>query len=82
MTKMNMYMWCGNALVGDMHQFKRPDLNKSTDRQTEKAVKLIDIKSEAIRDILQLVPKDVRVVSLKEDKPSVRVHQLNAPYVH
>ena len=41
--------------------------------QTEKAVKFIDIKSEVIRDMLRLLLKGVRVVSLKEDHPSVRV---------
>ncbi|KAK5069381.1 hypothetical protein LTR51_008631 [Lithohypha guttulata] len=41
------------------------------DKSTEKATKYVDIKSTVLRDVLRLVLKDVRVVSLKEDRPSI-----------
>ncbi|KAK5936733.1 hypothetical protein PMZ80_010996 [Knufia obscura] len=41
------------------------------DKSTEKATKYVDIKSTVLRDVLRLVLRNVRTVSLNEDRPSI-----------
>ncbi|KAK5086189.1 hypothetical protein LTR70_007434 [Exophiala xenobiotica] len=41
------------------------------EKSTDKTIKYIDIKSTVIRDVLRLVLKDVRGISLKEERPSI-----------
>lgn len=61
----------GKSAVIDI--YKAPTEIQYLDRSTDKVTKYIDIKSAVIRDVLRVVLKDVRGISLNEDRPSVMV---------
>lgn len=54
-------------------------LTLDTDRKTSEPTAYVDIKSEGLRDILRTVLRDVKWISLGEDKPAVYtfVHDLS-----
>lgn len=45
---------------------------KTLDKKTENPTYFIDLKSEALRDILRTVLQNVKGICLREDKPTVR----------
>ncbi|KKZ58044.1 hypothetical protein EMCG_05528 [[Emmonsia] crescens] len=49
-------------------------VRKQLDRMTKETKTFVDIKSEALLDVLREIVRDVRAISLREDKPSVLFH--------
>lgn len=45
--------------------------DKTLDKKTENPIYFIDLKSEALRDILRTVLQNVKGICLREDKPMV-----------
>lgn len=44
---------------------------ETLDKKTEEPIYFIDLKSEALRDILRTVLQNVKGICLREDKPTV-----------
>ena len=49
------------------------------DKTSLKSTTYVDIKSEGLRDILRIVLKDIKWLSLGEDKPTVSPDAHNVP---
>jgi hypothetical protein len=47
------------------------------DKASLKSITYIDIKLEGLRDILRIVLKDIKWLSLSEDKPTIRLDIYN-----
>ena len=62
-----------SILVRVLSHLVRVDLsNTFIDKNTKETTLYIDVKSKPLREILRDVLRDVKAVSLMEDKPSVR----------
>jgi hypothetical protein len=59
------------ALVGILTLTPQHRLIPEIDKTSLKSTAYIDIKSEGLRDILRIVLKDIKWLSLGEDKPAV-----------
>jgi hypothetical protein len=65
-------------LVRNTITFKFRFLTSASDKQSKDTTSYIDVKSELLRDILREVLRDVKSVSVMEDKPSVTIRLDNA----
>lgn len=57
----------------------RTSTMSETDKTSPKSVTYVDIKSEGLRDILRIVLKDIKWLSLGEGKPPVSPDAHNVP---
>ena len=63
----------GRRISGDrVHR----STNRTTDRKTQDPTSYVDVKSNQLQEILGKVFQDVRDISIREDKPTVRTLQL------
>ena len=69
---LNMHSLSVNVLVRNVFaQGTEPILIAWLDRNSDEVTSYIDIKSEGLRDSLRVVLRDIKAISLMEDKPSV-----------
>lgn len=59
------------ALAGALAVAQENELTFKIDRTSLKSTAYVDIKSEGLRDILRIILKDIKWLSLGEDKPAV-----------
>ena len=71
-----MCLFIVNVLVGEHHPTRHRGTNKITDRKTQDLTSYVDIKSNQLQEILVKVFKDVRDISIREDKPTIRTLNL------
>jgi hypothetical protein len=61
-----------NVLVGDAFGYgAESQLMIRLDLKSEEVISYVDIKSEGLRDVLREVLRDIKAVSMMEDRPSV-----------
>ena len=71
---LNMHSLSVNAWVRNVFAWRTETvLMVRLERNSEEVTPYIDIKSEALRDMLLEVLHDIKAISLMEDKPSVIV---------
>ena len=68
---MHMYLLFALALVGVLAHTQKHQLTLKIDRTSLNSIAYFDIKSEGLRDILRVLLKDIKWLSLGEDKPAV-----------
>lgn len=69
---LNMHSLSVNAWVRNVFAWRTETiLIVRLERNSEEVTPYIDIKSEALRDMLREVLHDIKAISLMEDKPSV-----------
>ena len=76
---MRTYLLFALALVGIPVPPPERRLMAETDRTSLKPTTYVDIKSEGLRDILRILLKDIKWLSLGEDKPAVSPNVLDVP---